>query len=55
MKLLYMETSMFVYNYDSTHMNWLMEFRKMTLHDSLELLFACRHTCLVPIYNTWKC
>ena len=33
-------------------MYWLMEFRKMTLHDSLELLFACRYTCLVPIYNT---
>ena len=38
-------------------MHCLLVFCKMTLHDSNELLFACRYTCSVPIwwnYFTWK-
>ena len=38
-------------------MHCLLVFCKMTLHDSNELLFACRYTCSVLIwwnYFTWK-
>ena len=53
----FMNLSMLNFILNIFHMHCLLVLRKMTLNDSLELLFACRYTCSVPIwwhYFTWK-